>query len=111
MIQPAAGDAALRLAVHEVDHPPQTLLARVEVHVGVHQQHVPRRGRIEDAVEIGGVGEAAGVRQNPRFGEAVAPRLHAVAGGVVDQDQPHWQARARGRIVPSSRDINSRSWV
>ena len=57
-----------------------------------------RAGRgVEDAVQIGGVGEAAGVAQNPRFGEVSAPRLDAVRRGVVDQDQPHPQPLARGR--------------
>ena len=99
-IQPAAGNAALRLAIHKIDHPPQALLVRVEVHVGIHQQHVSRGRHIEDVVEVGGVREPAGVAQHPRFGQAVPPRSHAVRGSVVDQDQPHSQPPARVRHRP-----------
>ena len=43
VIEPAAGNATARVAVHEGDHFGQTALAWAEVHVGVHQQYVPRR--------------------------------------------------------------------
>ena len=74
VIQPAAGHSAARLAVHERHHAPQALLARIEIHVGVHQQHVARGRGVENAVQIGRVRQAALVAKNLRFGEVVAPR-------------------------------------
>jgi len=85
------------MLVHEPDHPADALLARIEVHVGVQQEHVARGGCAEDAVQVGGIPETRGVAQHERIAEMAVPLAGAVGRAVVDQDQPHAHALPRGR--------------
>ena len=81
----------------------QALRRRIESHVRVQQQRVSRRGSLEDAVHVRGVAEAARIADDQRAGDDAAPRLDALGGAVVDEDQSHRQA-----VGGSARDAEQR---
>ena len=107
----AAGQAAVGVRVHEGDHPRQALRRRIESHVRVQQERVPRRGSSEDAVHVCGVREGARIVDDQGAGNDAAPPRDAGGRAVVDQDQSHGQAVGRGARDVSNGPISSCSRV
>ena len=111
VMQPATRNAALRMLVHEGDHPAQALLRRIEEHIGVQEQHVGGLRGAEHAIQIGGVMQRLFVPQDQRLRKVPLQVFRRIARGIVDQQQPHPQSVAGGLEGGQQRFDQPRWWV
>ena len=86
VIEPTTRQSAIGVGLHELDHLGEALRTRVEIHIGVEQQDVTRRGSVEDAIEVIRIAELFVVVDDFDVREFGLPRTNAVGGVIIDEN-------------------------